>query len=802
MIELRDHRILVDGRPVVVVAGEVHYFRLRRAEWSSRLDLLVEAGCSCVSSYIPWLFHELPDGSLDLTGRTRPERDLGAFVDLCAERGLTFLARPGPFVMAELKNEGLPYRLYTEHPEIVPVGWDGVPAPTRTVDYLAPAFLAEVEHWYAGVMPVLAARLQPAGGPVLAVQLDNEVGMLAWVSGSPDLTDHLLGELRRWCADRYGAGLAGRYPGVDDDGWAAAVRSPQETWAAALRVDLGWFLRERFARYVDVLAGLARRYGIDGVPFLVNIHGTEGGNGVPFALGVSQLYRSYAGRPGFAAGSDHYLGDLSAGVLADLHFIGATMAAVNGVDQPLTSLEFEAGTGDYGGGLEQLHDPATVDLKTRLCLAQGHRLVNYYLLAGGVNPPLDLPVGDGDDRLSFTGERHGSAAPIGPRGERGLTFAATAAVAAAVRTHGDWLADLDEEHDDVAVGFWPDAFLTEHTHPGSAVMRALVDDLTAHRGPGPRGALWRSLLLAGVRFGATDLQDPARRLPRTVALASGRVLDAAVQRRLADHVLGGGSLLLLGRLPQRDPEDRACTVLADALGLTPGVRSTDDASHHPSLVGHGAAAGLPETRVGWLDELVAPAGSPLFTDVEGRVCGATLTAGTGRAVVITAELPARPELVTALLTWLGSPPALRLRTDVPGVLALSGARPGGGRLLHLLNPTGYAATVRLDAGDPTGLLDQPLRLPPRTGWMLPLGLELPGLATVVASNAEVAEVGPDRVRFRPGLQDRTEVWLRTDRVVQASEVRTVDGSVVVSGPADADLLVRFGPARGLRPRSS
>ena len=98
MIQLRDHRILVDGRPVVVVSGEVHYFRLRRAEWAGRLDLLVEAGCTCVASYIPWLFHELPDGSLDLTGRTRPERDLGAFVDLCAAKGLTFLARPGLYL--------------------------------------------------------------------------------------------------------------------------------------------------------------------------------------------------------------------------------------------------------------------------------------------------------------------------------------------------------------------------------------------------------------------------------------------------------------------------------------------------------------------------------------------------------------------------------------------------------------------------------------------------------------------------------------------------------------------------------
>ena len=186
-------------------------------------------------------------------------------------------------------------------------------------------------------------------------------------------------------------------------------------------------MRERFARYVEALAESARRHGMTDVPFLVNIHGTEGGDGVPFAIGVSQLYRAYAGVPGLVAGSDHYIGDMSLATTADLHFINAAMAAVNGPDQPLTSLEFEAGTGDYGGGLDVLTDAATVDLKTRLCLAQGNRMINYYLLAGGINPPLDEPVGDGNDRLSFTGERHGTAAPIGALGERGLTFAGTAA---------------------------------------------------------------------------------------------------------------------------------------------------------------------------------------------------------------------------------------------------------------------------------------------------------------------------------------------------------------------------------------
>ena len=72
MIELRDKQIVVDGEPRLVMAGEVHYFRVAREEWEQRLDLVVEAGCTAVASYIPWLFHELPDGTIDVTGATRP----------------------------------------------------------------------------------------------------------------------------------------------------------------------------------------------------------------------------------------------------------------------------------------------------------------------------------------------------------------------------------------------------------------------------------------------------------------------------------------------------------------------------------------------------------------------------------------------------------------------------------------------------------------------------------------------------------------------------------------------------------
>ena len=261
-------------------------------------------------------------------------------------------------------------------------------------------------------------------------------------------------------------------------------------------------MRRRFADYVAALRRMCEERDVAGVPFFINIHGTEGGNGAPFPIGISQLVDTYAGIPGMVSGSDHYLGEATLNTMTDLYVINAYMAAVHDDDQPLTSLEFEAGSGDYGAGAEMQYDPSTADLKTRLCLAQGNRLVNYYLFAGGINPPLDERVDDGNDRVSFTGERHGTAAPVGPEGQRGYAYEATRQSVLAVKANEPWLARMDEDHDDVSLGLVLDAYMTEYHHPGSEVMTDVVDDLTSHRGAGERKALARSLLLGGFRYGA------------------------------------------------------------------------------------------------------------------------------------------------------------------------------------------------------------------------------------------------------------------------------------------------------------
>ena len=146
MIEIRDRQIVIDGEPKLLMCGEIHYYRLKPEDWQDRIDKLKAAGCNAVASYVPWLCHEPEDGRFDFEGKTRPELDLCGFIDLCRDNGLYFFVRPGPFIMAEMKNEGLPYWVYRKHPEIVPVGWDGRPSTTKTVDYMAPGFLEEARN--------------------------------------------------------------------------------------------------------------------------------------------------------------------------------------------------------------------------------------------------------------------------------------------------------------------------------------------------------------------------------------------------------------------------------------------------------------------------------------------------------------------------------------------------------------------------------------------------------------------------------------------------------------------------------
>ncbi|MBB0247278.1 beta-galactosidase, partial [Streptomyces alkaliphilus] len=156
------------GRPWIPVTGEFHFSRRPAASWRESLLLMRAGGVDTVASYVFWNQHEEHPGRFRFDGSL----DVRRFVDLCAELDLGTVLRIGPWVHGECRNGGLP-------------DWvlDRVRAP-RTDD---PGYLAVVRRWFTALGERLRGTPYDEGGPVVAVQIENELY---------DDPDHLAG-LRR-----------------------------------------------------------------------------------------------------------------------------------------------------------------------------------------------------------------------------------------------------------------------------------------------------------------------------------------------------------------------------------------------------------------------------------------------------------------------------------------------------------------------------------------------------------------------------------------------------------------------------
>ncbi|MFO1046911.1 MAG: beta-galactosidase [Geminicoccaceae bacterium] len=752
-VAIRDRQILIDGAPTLIFSAEIHYFRLQRADWADRLRLARDAGCNAIASYVPWLCHETVRGEVDLTGCGRPELDLPGFIDLCGEMGLLFLARPGPFVMAELKNEGLPYWLTQRHPGIRPVTWRRQRPARYTVDYLAPAFLREVRRWYRAVMAVLAPRLRQHGGNVIGLQLDNEIGMLAWVTNSPELGRRSLREFAAWLGETYTPDeLRQRYPFDPADPAQAkrAIRSPSEAFALPLTRDLGRFMRGQFARYVATLRGYAEEFGVRGIPFIVNLHGCGGGRALTIPVGISQLYETYAGLPGYLSGSDLYLNNLTMDNFQDLYLANALMEAMHDGDQPITSMEFQCGDGNYGQTFGNRIDPASTEFALRMCLAQGARWINYYVFSGGHNYRLEPPPDDGNGRIAHTGERHGFAAPVSPEGTLNYSYPPLARATLAIRAVDGKLATMREERDRVTLGFIPDYYMTEYHPLGSKTVLGFVANLEANRGRGAWELMCRAMLLAGYRFGALDIQNRPLSVADTpvLVLPGARYMAAAIQAKLGAWLLDGGHLLLFGDMPRFDMDGRSCNLLADALGVRPVGSVFTGEEHFLSVAAASWAAPRPETRVDYAHLFEGSAALPIFTVADsGAMCSFEVAVGSGRAIVVATSYNCDIALYRTALERLGVTAGLRHDCPDHGIFMTSTANAEGERFVHLLNLDWFAKELTIFA-DGVPLFDNlQLRLPSRATLMLPFGVRT-NLATIVRSTAEIAEIGADHLSFR------------------------------------------------------
>lgn len=791
MVTVQNKQILIDGKSVIIRAGEIHYYRLEKRDWQDRIDKLKAAGLNAVASYIPWLCHEEKRGQFDLDGHGRENLDVAGFIDLCAENGLYFIARTGPFIMAEMKNEGIPFWVARTYPETVPVCWDGKKATTGTLDYTNPDFLRCAKDWYARIMPILAERLQHRGGNVIAVQLDNEVGMLSWVSNCPDLTDAVLADFREYLENTYDPEtLSVRYPLDlrDPKAFAAGIRSPREEYVLRLKRDLGYYMRRRFANYIRTLKEYAQEYGVTDVPFLVNIHGTGAGRAYGFMVGISQLFESYTQSPEYLSGSDIYLGDMNMEVFQDLYLINAYMEAMNLPDQPTASFEFECGDANYGEVLASRKDVSAADFKTRMCVAQGNKAFNCYLFAGGRNYLLD-GENDGNGRIAITGERHGFAAPVGPEGRLNYTYPRLAQVMKLLAANEDKLSRMQEERDDLAVAFIPDYYMTEYCYPGSSRERELQRDLEQFRGVDAMERVGRSLLMNHFRFTAVDVQHGSLSPERihTLVVFTAAHLAEPIQRKLADFARSGGSLFLFGRMPTMDMEGNRCTVLKDALGIGQIRMDRSGPGFWLSVQPVGILAGSAEVTVGHAEVYeVDNCEKLMVTAHSGETAAFVKELGRGKVLMLGNPYICHLENYRKMMAHLGSAPALSEDGCHGGIFMTAMKGENRERFLHMMNLDGFDKHVHVAmAGEPL-FGGRALRLASRRALMLPMQMELDGKFLEYAT-CEI--MGREKERWTLALtQEQDVLRFRGTGLVRPHRDYTVaeeDGMTTVTSRLDA-----------------
>ena len=153
-----DKTFLLNGKPFVVKAAELHYPRIPRAYWEHRIKMCKALGMNTVCLYVFWNIHEQQEGKFDFSGNN----DVAAFCRLCQKNGMYVIVRPGPYVCAEWEMGGLPWWLLKKKDIRL-----------REQD---PYFMQRVEIFEKEVGKQLAPLTIQNGGPIIMVQVENEYG--------------------------------------------------------------------------------------------------------------------------------------------------------------------------------------------------------------------------------------------------------------------------------------------------------------------------------------------------------------------------------------------------------------------------------------------------------------------------------------------------------------------------------------------------------------------------------------------------------------------------------------------------
>ena len=158
ILKTGNQQFLLDDKPIQIISGAIHYFRVMPEAWSDRLAKLKACGMNTVETYVPWNLHEPEPGTFNFDGIA----NLFQFIELADAAGLHVIVRPSPYICAEWEMGGLPAWLMN--------------IPGMRLRCLNEPFMNCVNRYYDALLPRLVPYLSTNGGPIIAMQIENEYG--------------------------------------------------------------------------------------------------------------------------------------------------------------------------------------------------------------------------------------------------------------------------------------------------------------------------------------------------------------------------------------------------------------------------------------------------------------------------------------------------------------------------------------------------------------------------------------------------------------------------------------------------
>lgn len=537
---VEDGVLFVDGKPRLLLAGEYPYYRDPPELWLPKLRAMRLAGLEVVSFYIPWRHHEMmrTRGERVLMFNADGNRDLVGFLRQIQAAGLLALPKPGPFVHAELPFGGLPDRLSPSLDTAICAAISAVGDPVRSQRLTLPSpfdpvFLAESAAWLRAVGDQLRPWLYP-DGPVVSVQIGNEghYGEMALALSSLDYSDCGLAEFHRL------------HPNLKAPRtWQAPV------WDEELANYLAWSAWSS-QMTLGGLERMASQLGVD-VPVFANYAPPKSDSARP-----GDYYNSWVARSGARSSTIHY---------AYTSWVGNVVCQ----DRALLDYVLMASR-RRGPNLEENWSLSWVEADcAHACVPIYHALLGLSCGATGLDVYTACATSEWGAHLAIDQQYlaesmgnpdvlsppYGEAAPITATGVVGPSLPPLAVLIHFLKSVEELLARAQPEPglnfcvdpSYAAVAFWEPA--------ADGISTPLVAD-----------TLVPFLTYCLEHHIAFTLTEPDALTSGPIVAASGTWMADKMQRSLASHVQGGGSLLLLGELPHLDEAFNPCVILADAIG--------------------------------------------------------------------------------------------------------------------------------------------------------------------------------------------------------------------------------------------